>query len=53
VKVHNDSFETCTWYRDRWTEDRTNTASGVTQNLETLNQRVRKTSQEIAKEDKV
>ena len=37
-KQHNDSFEACTWYQDRWTKDRniTDTASGVTQDLAAL-----------------
>ena len=37
-KEHNDSFEACTWYRDRWTKDRniTNTALGITQDVRQL-----------------
>ena len=39
-KEQNDTFEACTWYRDRWTKDRniTSTAKGVTQNLNALNE---------------
>ncbi len=35
----NDTFEACTWYRDRWTRDRniTSTARGTSQNLQALN----------------
>jgi len=34
----NDTFESCTWYRDRWTRDRniTLTGTGVTQDLDAL-----------------
>ncbi|MBS1855503.1 MAG: sulfatase [Acidobacteria bacterium] len=34
-KERNDTFEACTWYRDRWTKDRniTMTATGVGQDL--------------------
>jgi arylsulfatase A-like enzyme len=37
-KERNDTFESCTWYRDRWTQDRniTMTASGVKQDLGAL-----------------
>lgn len=37
-KERNDSFESCTWYRDRWTTDRniTLTATGVKQDLDAL-----------------
>jgi arylsulfatase A-like enzyme len=37
-KEHNDAFEACTWYQDRWTKDRNivNTATGVSQDLEVL-----------------
>lgn len=43
-KAHNDGFESCTWYRDHWTRDRniTMTASGVTQNLELLQETMKK-----------
>jgi arylsulfatase A-like enzyme len=43
-KEHNDTFESCTWYRDHWTRDRniTMTAGGVTQNLELLGQTMKK-----------
>ena len=43
-KEHNDTFEACTWYRDHWTRDRniTMTAGGVGQNLEKLQQVMRK-----------
>jgi arylsulfatase A-like enzyme len=39
-KERNDTFETCTWYRDHWTRDRniTMTASGVKQDLSALDQ---------------
>jgi hypothetical protein len=38
-KEQNDTFEACTWYRDRWTQDRniTATARGTAQNLQALN----------------
>lgn len=38
MKEHNDTFESCTWYRDHWTVDRNivRTATGVTQDLEAL-----------------
>jgi len=44
MKQHNDTFETCTWYRDHWTRDRniTNTATGVTQDLRALEEIIRK-----------
>jgi hypothetical protein len=34
----NDSFESCTWYQNRWTTNRniTQTAKGVSQDLESL-----------------
>lgn len=37
-KEHNDTFESCTWYRDHWTEDRNIvlTASSVKQDLKAL-----------------
>ncbi|WP_321471993.1 sulfatase [uncultured Paludibaculum sp.] len=37
-KEHNDAFEACTWYENRWTRDRNiiDTASGVKQDLGTL-----------------
>jgi arylsulfatase A-like enzyme len=37
-KERNDTFESCTWYRDHWTQDRniTMTASGVKQDLGAL-----------------
>ncbi len=37
-KEHNDTFESCTWYRDHWTQDRniTSTALGTGQNLKAL-----------------
>jgi arylsulfatase A-like enzyme len=37
-KERNDTFESCGWYRDRWTKDRniTMTASGVKQDLTAL-----------------
>jgi arylsulfatase A-like enzyme len=37
-KERNDTFESCTWYRDHWTEDRniTLTGTGVTQDLDAL-----------------
>jgi arylsulfatase A-like enzyme len=43
-KEHNDTFESCTWYRDHWTRDRniTMTGGGVTQNLELLDQTMKK-----------
>jgi arylsulfatase A-like enzyme len=39
-KERNDTFEACTWYRDRWTKDRNIvlTASGVKQDLGALQQ---------------
>ena len=42
-KEHNDSFESCTWYRDRWTKDRniTSTATGTKQDLARLDKMVR------------
>jgi arylsulfatase A-like enzyme len=38
-KQQNDTFEACTWYRDRWTSNRniTSTARGISQNLDALN----------------
>ncbi len=38
-KQQNDTFEACSWYRDRWTRDRniTSTARGTGQNLDALN----------------
>ncbi len=49
MKDHNDTFESCTWYRDRWTSDRNivNTATDVKQDLEELDRIVRRTAQEI------
>ena len=49
MKEHNDGFESCTWYRDHWTNDRNivNTASGVKQDLATLGRIVERTSREI------
>ena len=43
-KEHNDTFESCTWYRDHWTKDRniTSTALGVGQDLEKLDRIVRR-----------
>ena len=43
-KQQNDTFEACTWYESRWTVDRniTNTARGVKQDLNALNQVVTK-----------
>jgi arylsulfatase A-like enzyme len=37
--AQNDTFEACTWYRDRWTQDRNivKTAKGVSQDLKVLN----------------
>ena len=37
-KQRHDTFESCTWYRDRWTQDRNivRTATGVTQDLTAL-----------------
>jgi hypothetical protein len=37
-KERNDTFEACSWYKDRWTKDRNivMTASGVGQDLGTL-----------------
>ncbi|HEY3840700.1 MAG TPA: hypothetical protein VGL72_29210, partial [Bryobacteraceae bacterium] len=51
MKKHNDSFEACTWYQDRWTKDRNivNTASGVKQDLEALGKIVERTREEIQK----
>ncbi len=39
-KEHNDAFESCTWYRDHWTQDRNIilTARGVRQDLAALAQ---------------
>ena len=39
-KEQHDTFEACTWYESRWTVDRniTNTAKGVGQNVNALNQ---------------
>jgi arylsulfatase A-like enzyme len=52
MKEHNDTFEACTWYQDRWTADRNivNTASGVKQDLDALQRIVRQTSEAIARE---
>ncbi len=38
MKERNDTFESCTWYRDHWTKDRNivRTATNVTQNVEEL-----------------
>jgi len=49
MKDHNDQFESCTWYRDRWTMDRNivNTATGVKQDLTSLESIVRQTAREI------
>jgi len=54
MKEHNDAFEACTWYRDRWTNDRniTDTATGVKQDLGRLKGIVQKTAAEIAREDR-
>ena len=53
MKEHNDQFESCTWYRDHWTNDRNivDTASGVKQDLAALADIVRQTSQEIGVPD--
>jgi arylsulfatase A-like enzyme len=39
-KERNDTFEACTWYRDRWTRDRNiiSTATGVKQDVAALQQ---------------
>jgi arylsulfatase A-like enzyme len=52
MKQHNDEFQACTWYRDRWSVDRniTNTASGVKQDLAQLKGIVDRTAEEIRKE---
>ena len=52
MKEHNDLFESCTWYRGRWTNDRniTNTAMGVRQDLAALGRIVRRTDREIENE---
>jgi len=52
MKEHNDQFESCTWYRDRWTTDRniTNTATGVKHDLNALSAIVQRTAQQIEKE---
>jgi arylsulfatase A-like enzyme len=49
MKDHNDTFEACAWYRDRWTSDRNivNTATGVKQDLAALESIVQRTSREI------
>lgn len=49
MKEHNDAFEACTWYRDRWTDDRNivNTASGVKQDLAGLDRIVQRTTRQI------
>jgi arylsulfatase A-like enzyme len=49
MKEHNDGFEACTWYRDRWTTDRniTDTATGVKQDLGRLKTIVEKTAADI------
>ncbi len=43
-KDHNDTFESCTWYRDHWTKQRniTATATGTGQDLAKLDRMVRK-----------
>jgi arylsulfatase A-like enzyme len=48
---HHDTFEACTWYRDRWTNDRNivNTASGVKQDLAALGRIMERTRAEIEK----
>ena len=48
MKQHNDGFESCTWYRDRWTNDRNivNTATGVKQDLAALQQITQRTAVE-------
>jgi arylsulfatase A-like enzyme len=50
MKDHNDTFESCTWYRDHWTNDRNivNTASGVKQDLVSLEQINQRVAREIA-----
>ena len=52
MKEHNDGFESCTWYRDRWTGDRniTSTATGVKQDLKALGVIVERTARDIEKE---
>ena len=49
MREHNDTFEACTWYRDRWTGDRNivNTASGVKQDLYALSQILERTERQI------
>jgi arylsulfatase A-like enzyme len=44
-KRHNDTFESCTWYRDHWTSDRNIilTATGVKQDLKALDELMQKT----------
>lgn len=44
MREHNDTFESCTWYRDHWTDNRNiiKTATGVGQNLKTLDGVIRK-----------
>ena len=43
-KDHNDVFEACSWYQNRWTKDRNivNTATGVTQDLDALEKLTRR-----------
>ena len=50
MKEHNDTFESCTWYRDHWIADRNiiKTATGVRQDLDALRRIVEKTAAEIA-----
>lgn len=45
MKEHNDTFEACTWYERNWTVERNiiKTASGVGQDLDKLNEILRKT----------
>jgi arylsulfatase A-like enzyme len=49
MKEHNDQFESCTWHRDHWTNDRNivNTAMGVKQDLAALDRIVQQTAGEI------
>ena len=51
MKEHNDQFESCTWYRDHWTNLRNivNTAMGVKHDLAALDRIVRSTAAEIEK----
>jgi arylsulfatase A-like enzyme len=50
MKEHNDSFEACTWYENRWTADRNivNTATGVKQDTAALDRILQRTKREIA-----